>query len=149
MTSLNIKYFKDLFQLNDNNHYNKWRLENFDYIFSENRELNTNVSLKTVYKLDKINDIKNLQLNFLNKLTIDNEEVNEQEMNIDTTLNNKTLHNNSYEIQYIIKHKELYDKYEYFVKWRNYGKEHNSWIKECDFNEKDILDEYWVSVARK
>ncbi|CAO3633716.1 unnamed protein product [Cunninghamella echinulata] len=55
---LNIKYFKNLFQLNDYSHHNKWRLENFDYIFSGNRELNTNVSLKTVYKLDKINDIK-------------------------------------------------------------------------------------------
>lgn len=146
---LNIKYFNDLFQIEDNNHYNKWRLENFDYSYSENRELNSDVSLKTVFKIDEINDIKNLQLNFLNNLTIDNDDIAESFMNIDDNLDDTNLQSNSYEIQYIIKHKKLFDKYEYLVKWRNYGKEHNSWVKECDFNEIDTIREYWTSISRK
>ncbi|GAA5813155.1 hypothetical protein MFLAVUS_006628 [Mucor flavus] len=146
---LNIKYFNDLFQIEDNNHYNKWRLENFDYSYSENRELNSDISLKTVFKIDEINDIKNLQLNFLNNLTIDNDDIAESFMNIDDNLDDTNLQSNSYEIQYIIKHKKLFDKYEYLVKWRNYGKEHNSWVKECDFNEIDTIREYWTSISRK
>jgi hypothetical protein len=146
---LNIKYFKELFQLEDNNHYNKWREDDFDYVYLENKEFHTNISLKTVFKIEKINDIKELQLNFLNRLTIDNDDIEETSMNIDNFSNNISLGNNLYEIQYIIKHKKLYDKFEYFVKWRNYGKEHNSWVKESDFEEKDILNDYWTSIARR
>ncbi|GAA5817784.1 hypothetical protein MFLAVUS_011340 [Mucor flavus] len=124
---LNIKYFNDLFQIEDNNHYNKWRLENFDYSYSENRELNSDISLKTVFKIDEINDIKNLQLNFLNNLTIDNDDIAESFMNIDDNLDDTNLQ----------------------IKWRNYGKEHNSWVKECDFNEIDTIREYWTSISRK
>lgn len=53
-----------------------------------------------------------------------------------------------YEIQYIIKHKKLYNKYEYLVKWKNYSKDYNSWVKEADFIEKDIINEYWKSIKR-
>ncbi|KAI8063943.1 hypothetical protein BDF21DRAFT_427840 [Thamnidium elegans] len=54
-----------------------------------------------------------------------------------------------YEVQYIVKHKKVLNNYEYYVKWRNYGKEKNSWVKDTDFFETKIISEYWSSISRK
>lgn len=144
---LNIKYFKELFHIEEVDHYNKWKMHNFDYSYMNNRELNTNISLKTEFKINELDNIKALQLNFLNNLSIS--DINEDnEMNIDDALTNN-YDKKLYEIQYIIKHKKALDNYEYLVKWRNYDKNNNSWVKENDFNEKEIIKEYWISIKRK
>ena len=54
----------------------------------------------------------------------------ENEIMEDANVENDESTSKSYEIQYIIKHKKVFDKYEYFVKWKKYSKEHNSWVKE-------------------
>ncbi|KAI8878746.1 hypothetical protein K501DRAFT_143936, partial [Backusella circina FSU 941] len=53
---------------------------------------------------------------------------------------------NNYEVQYIIRHRVINDQFEYEVKWRNYKKQLNSWVKENDFNSEEILRNYWNSI---
>jgi stringent starvation protein B len=144
---LNIKYFKELFNLEEVNHYNKWRIDNFDYSYSNNIELNLDVSLKTKYKVEEINNIKNLQLDFINKLKIGDK--NNNILDIDKCSESMEVEEEVYEVQYIIKHKKVLSNYEYYVKWRNYGKEKNSWVKDTDFTETTIIFEYWSSISRK
>ncbi|KAI7872636.1 hypothetical protein K492DRAFT_139124 [Lichtheimia hyalospora FSU 10163] len=55
---------------------------------------------------------------------------------------------NIYEVQYIITHKKVLDSYEYLVKWKNYRKDNNSWVKQCDFIDKDLISKYWNSIRR-
>ncbi|KAI8967663.1 hypothetical protein BDB01DRAFT_731374 [Pilobolus umbonatus] len=62
---------------------------------------------------------------------------------------NLTKTEKTYEIQYIIKHKGDIENRQFFVKWRNYSKDNNSWVKECDFLEKDIIDRYWKTITRE
>jgi hypothetical protein len=138
---LNIKYFTELFGIEENSHYNKWTNDNFDYYYKNNIEMNKEITLKTQYKIDNIADIKSLQNQFLNNLNIN--EVNIDIMDEDITSN---INQNIYEIQYIIKHKKVENLYEYYVKWRKYGKEHNSWVKEKDFTSHDTILNYWKSI---
>lgn len=63
----------------------------------------------------------------------------------DNNTNNKDL----YEIQYIIKHRMMNDEIEYEVKWRNYKKQYNSWVKEGDFQSDDIIKKYWNTINSK
>jgi hypothetical protein len=144
---LNIKYFKELFNLEEVNHYNKWRIDNFDYSYSNNIELNLDVSLKTKYKVEEINNIKNVQLDFINKLKI--RDKNNSTLYMDKCDESMDIEEEVYEVQYIIKHKKVLSNFEYYVKWRNYGKEKNSWVKDTDFTETTIITEYWSSISRK
>lgn len=145
---LNIKYFTELFGIAENNHYNKWRLNKFGYI-EDNNQLNTsNITLKTQYKLENMNDIKNLQKMFLNNINFNTCDNNDIVLDDDDIIMDKVSSAKTYEIQYIVTHKGLDNNREYFVKWKKYGKEHNSWVKECDFLEKDIIKEYLKSIEK-
>jgi hypothetical protein len=33
-------------------------------------------------------------------------------------------------------------KYVFYVKWKHYGVEDSTWVKEANFNTKDIISEY-------
>jgi hypothetical protein len=50
---------------------------------------------------------------------------------------------NIYEVEKILNHKIENKKYIFYVKWKNYGDIDNSWVKEQDFNQKDIIMEYF------
>ncbi|KAI8989613.1 hypothetical protein BDB01DRAFT_833700 [Pilobolus umbonatus] len=64
----------------------------------------------------------------------------------DNSANDKDL----YEIQYIIKHRKINNnEIEYEVKWRNYKKQYNSWVKESDFQSDDIIKKYWKTINSK
>lgn len=154
---LNIKHFTNLFGIESNNHYGKWKLEDYNYVIYNKNNMDNydNLSKKTEYKIDKINTIKEIQSSFLNNLVI-NEKNNDdntilrdedENMVVEEDTSNSS-YEKPYEIQYIIKHKKLYNKYEYLVKWKNYSKDYNSWVKEADFIEKDIINEYWKSIKR-
>lgn len=139
---LNIKYFTELFGIGENIHYSKWKDNNFDYYYPQNNELNTEITLKTKYKIDHIMDIKTLQTQFINNLSIGDIDANdnmEEDIVVDKNENN-------YEVQYIIKHRKYKDSFEYYIKWKNYGKDQNSWVKEIDFTYKDIVINYWKSI---
>ena len=48
----------------------------------------------------------------------------------------------TYDIEKVIKERTRNGKKEYYVKWKNYSDEHNSWVKESDFVSMEWLDEY-------
>lgn len=48
-----------------------------------------------------------------------------------------------YEIEYIVTHKIIDKQYTFLVKWKNYDNKENSWVKENDFIEKDIIRDYF------
>lgn len=151
---LNIKYFSELFPIELNSHYGKWKLDNFDFHFKNQKNYNySDLTSKTQYKIDKIQNIKDLQNNFLNNLLINSSNDTENITGDDVSMDDNNIITNidkekTYEIQYIITHKKVYNKYEYFVKWRNYSKQNNSWVKEQDFLERDIINNYWKSIKR-
>lgn len=148
---LNIKHFTNIFKVDNIYHYGKWRTENFNYKFNNIDLENLDVTLKTQYKLEKIDNIKQLQISFLNNFILSGNKsnVDENEINMDDDTSNINIDNEKlYEIQYIIKHKKIYNKFEYLVKWKNYPKDYNGWVKKDDFVEKEIIEEYWKSIKR-
>jgi hypothetical protein len=142
---LNIKYFCNLFGIEENNHYNKWRFENFSYYENDNKLKNIDISLKTRYKLDNMSNIKNMQKLFLNKLNISDFNAID---NINDVVMEKRIEEPIFEVQYIITHRDNNNCKEYYVKWKKYSKEYNSWVKEEDFMEKDIILEYNNSIEK-
>lgn len=50
---------------------------------------------------------------------------------------------NIYEIEKILDHKIENKNYLFYVKWVGYTEKDNSWIKENDFNQKEIIFEYF------
>lgn len=143
---LNIKYFTDLFGIVENMHHSKWKDNNVDYYYVQNKELNNEVSLKTKYKIDHIIDIKSLQTQYINNLSIGNVPNSDDAMEEDIAIIDRN--ENIYEVQYIIKHRKYKDSYEYYIKWKNYNKEQNSWVKESDFTYKDLIINYWKSINK-
>lgn len=147
---LNIKYFNELFPINNINHYGKWRMENFEYSFKNEKNYNyEDLTIKTQYKIEKINTIKDLQNQFLNNLNINTYDntTEDTSMEINEDITNKKLEK-VYEVQYIITHKKVLDDYEFLVKWKNYKKDQNSWVKMHDFIDKEIIEKYWKSIKR-
>jgi hypothetical protein len=51
-----------------------------------------------------------------------------------------------YEIEAIIDDNGNSRNREYLVKWKNYNKEHNSWVKSRDFTDPDLINAYWRRV---
>lgn len=160
----NIKEFTDLANIKETNYYKKWMDVDYDYIFTglnigRNTEDLNDLTNKTKYKLENMNNIKNHQNNILNGLVSainnDNDIIMSDNIinkfpdlskNSKNNIENRSENDKTYEIQYIIKHKGSTENRQFFVKWRNYNKEHNSWVKECDFVEKDIIDRYWRTI---
>lgn len=52
---------------------------------------------------------------------------------------------NVYEVEKVLAHKIERRKRYYFVRWKNYGPEHDSWVIEKDILSKTILAEYYSS----
>lgn len=53
-----------------------------------------------------------------------------------------------YEVEKIIKHRKsnIDKKFEYFVKWKNFDVNENSWVRESDFDTLEIVNAYWRSI---
>jgi len=161
---LNIKKFGNICKeyIEITNYHNLWMETDFDFFDVENSnnilediDQCENVIEKTKYHLQNINNMRQLQremlINIINRKDInfkndrknkiktdkDNNEDNDIEMN---------ENNHEYEIQYILKHRGEENNIEYLVKWRGYKKKDNSWVKEYEFNQKEIIDSYWKSI---
>lgn len=48
-----------------------------------------------------------------------------------------------YTVEKIIKHRGSPGNRQYFVKWKDYGTRHNSWIHERDFDSSVMINKYW------
>lgn len=145
----NIKNFVENNNIEEKSYYKLWMEKDFDF-FDTIKDFNIETkSIKAVYKKENIMNMKSLQDDLLNKLLSDNNfkiSLTKNKMQIDNDDNNTSTDKNVYEIQYIIQHRKINNEYEYEVKWRNYKKQVNSWIKESDFQTKDILKNYWDSI---
>jgi hypothetical protein len=119
----NIKEFTDLANIKETNYYKKWMDVDYDYIFTglnigRNTEDLNDLTNKTKYKLENMNNIKNHQNNILNGLVsaINNDNdiimcdniINkfpDLSKNSKNNIENRSENDKTYEIQYIIKHK--------------------------------------------
>jgi hypothetical protein len=90
-------------------------------------------------------NIKNLEINNEDNI-MESSNILDKEI-----LNNENVKEKLYEVQYIITHKinELTNEKEYFVKWKKYNKKYNSWVKEKDFLQKQILNNYNSSIMEE
>jgi hypothetical protein len=108
------------------------------------------ISSKTQYRLENIQNIKNYQNTLLQNTisALQNIDIMEEDDNITTDNYVADIQKEkTYEIQYIIKHRGSTEDREFYVKWKKYPKDQNSWVKAIDFVEKDIIDDYWDSLG--
>jgi hypothetical protein len=50
---------------------------------------------------------------------------------------------NIFEVEKIKEHQIKDKRYIFYIKWKNYDESENSWVKEKDFNQKDLILEYF------
>lgn len=143
----NIKHFVELNKIEEKSYYKLWMDENFDFfnnIDSFNNIINTP---KTLYKKENISNMRSKQQEKLDQLLAEgNMKRNSQKNKM--VLDEESSDLNEFEVQYIISHKETSDGIEYFVKWRNYNKSFNSYVKESDLVGEDIKNQYWSSLKQ-
>ena len=53
-----------------------------------------------------------------------------------------------FEVEAIIQDNGNPQNREYLVKWKNYNKDHNSWVKADDFTDTEFIIEYWKKVKK-
>lgn len=53
-----------------------------------------------------------------------------------------------FEVEAIIQDNGNPQNQEYLVKWKNYNKEHNSWVKAADFTDTEFIIDYWKKVKK-
>ncbi|KAI8968838.1 hypothetical protein BDB01DRAFT_732678 [Pilobolus umbonatus] len=150
----NIKNFVKKNNVEEKPYHKLWLEQDFDF-FDSIKDFNIEPkSNKTIYKKENITKMKNLQDDLLNKILSDNNlknSMNKNKMQIDIDIDDNSANDKDlYEIQYIIKHRKINNnEIEYEVKWRNYKKQYNSWVKESDFQSDDIIKKYWKTINSK
>jgi hypothetical protein len=148
----NIKHFVILNNIEEKQYYKLWLDENFDFFNNLSSFNNMTSPPKTRYKKENINNIRSIQEDTLNKIlsecnlkAISKKNKMIVDENEDKNINDREL----YEIQYIIQHRKVNNKYEYEVKWRNYKKSYNSWVHEDDFKkDSDMIENYWNTIKK-
>ena len=53
-----------------------------------------------------------------------------------------------FEVEAIIQDNGNPQNREYLVKWKNYNKDHNSWVKTDDFTDTEFIIDYWKKVKK-
>jgi hypothetical protein len=153
---LNIKRFSELSNLVIPEKCYQWTYKSFDY---PDKGIIPKTE-KIIYRFNLAENIKNKQFDLLNAImyNIKNLEINNEDNIMESSnildkeiLNNENVKEKLYEVQYIITHKinELTNEKEYFVKWKKYNKKYNSWVKEKDFLQKQILNNYNSSIMEE
>lgn len=147
---LNIKKFVELGNIAPTDLHKKWADDDFDY-----PEEAVNIISNTVtYKLENIKKIRDFQSDIFLKLNIvdSNNNLNNKLVNTNNNIDidndiNMDEKDNHYEVSYIIKHRKNEDEStDYYVKWKGYNKNTNSWVKETDFNSNTLIDLYWNTL---
>lgn len=143
----NIKHFVEMNKIEEKNYYKLWLDDNFDF-YTHLSSFNTISDLTPVanYKKECINEMNNLQNDFLNLVLNENKNTLKGKKN-KMQIDHENVKDDNFEIQYIIQHRELEDHtFEYEVKWRNYRKQYNSWVNQKDFLSTEIIDNYWNTI---
>ena len=52
-----------------------------------------------------------------------------------------------YLMEKIVDHRRRRGQLEYFVKWKDFSESENSWVREAEFDDTDIINEYWAHAA--
>ncbi|KAI8327746.1 hypothetical protein BC941DRAFT_363916 [Chlamydoabsidia padenii] len=143
---LNIKKFVEIGNIDVTYLHKRWTEDNFDF-----PDTKINVTAPTVsYKISNIQKIRNYQNELFTKIIYENNNLNNNTNCINDDLHMTDLDNKNdecYEVSYIIEHKiNIDNSKEYYVKWKGYNKNSNSWVKETDFNSKDIIEQYWNTI---
>lgn len=151
----NIKQFSEISKLNIPEKCYLWTTKSFDY--PEKGIIPKTDKVK--YRINLAENIKNKQKDLLNAMIY-----NINNMNINNNNNILECHNvlnenveknagksNTYEVQYIITHKvnDNTSEKEYFVKWKKYNKKYNSWVKESNFCQKKIIEDYHACLMEE
>ena len=53
----------------------------------------------------------------------------------------------SFEVEAILDHRGTVRTREYFVKWKGYDDDENSWVKAADFDATDLITSYWAAQS--
>jgi hypothetical protein len=67
-----------------------------------------------------------------------------------TKMNKKNIvdDDKTYVVERIIKHRNVKGVYSYFVKWKNYPESDNSWVKDKNFYDINIVKKYWKDRSK-
>lgn len=147
---LNIKNFVQLSNIEIQNEHQKWLHNDFDFPSSQlNDNINDNIVdiIPTIKeKIDNSNTLKILQEQFLGLKINNNSSHIYENINITEDNNMEFFNDESYEIEIILDHKGIIveDSY-YFVKWKNYPSDQNSWTHYNNFNTFDLINSYWTN----
>ncbi|KAG2228526.1 hypothetical protein INT48_003050 [Thamnidium elegans] len=94
------------------------------------------------YEVFRIDNMKRKQNNLLNTL------LNMNSMSIDDETITTATQNNSYEIEKILNHRKYKKRTKYFVKWKDYDESENCWIWESEFDDDQIIKDYYENLEK-
>lgn len=168
----NIQKFSEKFNIITQDHHKLWMNNGFEFP-SEDKiiDIVLNDQIKQMEKIKIMSDLQN-DLEFLNIGNInmeidksDSDKNNNDESDIDfpeyknitkkRKRNKKKKQNvdinnvrdiekdDNYEVEDIIKHRIENNKYVFLVKWIGFSSKDNSWVREEDFNSKEIIKDYF------
>ncbi|KAG2228903.1 hypothetical protein INT48_004675 [Thamnidium elegans] len=70
------------------------------------------------------------------------------DMSIDDETITTATQNNSYEIEKILNHRKYKKRTKYFVKWKDYDESENCWIWESEFDDDQIIKDYYENLEK-
>ena len=146
----NIYNFCENYNIEVQPHHMAWYSDRFEFPTKINK---INLVFSNEQKVNKqYNEMRELQAKILN-LNIEDIE-KDTENNIDNNeiitndapkkrKRNQQNNNNVFQVEKIVDHMvDNNNKLIFYVKWLGYSNDENSWVKQSDFNTKDIINNY-------
>lgn len=118
---------KNIMEMNINSNQ-----ENMEIDISDNEDDNNNNESEVDFPEYKTISRKRKKVRKIKKNVIDIDKIRNIEKD-----------DNIYEVEDIVKHKVENNKYVFLVKWVGYSSKDNTWVSEDDFNEKEIIKDYF------
>lgn len=149
----NIHNFVDNYNIEIKPHHMLWYSDRFEFPTKINK---INLVFSNEQKVNKkYNEMRELQSKILSLSIEDIEKYNENndtynKVEIDDipkkrkrNQQNKNSNENVYQVEKILDHMvDDNNNFIFYVKWYGYNESENSWVKQNDFNTKDIINQY-------